>query len=507
MIIYINTVTRECFNESGDFFKSNMPQIPYLSKEDVKIVLCTSTDGGNDAGASPENWTRDTSYSNINGIGAIITVDSDFIHKIKGSLTTQITSGQVTTIVTEIDGASIAKIPSSGVVRIFNSSGSYEALTYSARNVNGNSVTFTTSGNLVNTYPEGSVIDCDQSPYCSAYLNTAESNIQQGEFVFSLSCSSDRLREEMEYSDVEKLSVKGIELLIYKTEDSKDQILNAFICDTFSIVGTIGAVGFEAEPPDGTENKLAGLVDQLLAAGFEVEQQNDSAGNTQFRFRSVDAGGTWSSWVTVNKGDPGPANTLTIGTVTTGEPGTQASATITGESPNQVLNLTIPRGNAGESASGAAVGSISLFAGATIPEGYLLCDGAALSRTVYAELFSAIGTTWGNGDGSTTFNLPDFSGKFIRGTGGNAAALGTVQAEGLPNAEGWFKLRYGSIVSADNSMFTYISDTTTTSASYTGQQATTKITMSLSGANPIFGASSHVTPENCALNVIIKYQG
>ena len=507
MIIYINTVTRECFNESGDFFKSNMPQIPYLSKEDVKIVLCTSTDGGNDAGASPENWTRDTSYSNINGIGAIITVDSDFIHKIKGSLTTQITSGQVTTIVTEIDGASIAKIPSSGVVRIFNSSGSYEALTYSARNVDGNSVTFTTSGNLVNTYPEGSVIDCDQSPYCSAYLNTAESNIQQGEFVFSLSCSSDRLREEMEYSDVEKLSVKGIELLIYKTEDSKDQILNAFICDTFSIVGTIGAVGFEAEPPDGTENKLAGLVDQLLAAGFEVEQQNDSAGNTQFRFRSVDAGGTWSSWVTVNKGDPGPANTLTIGTVTTGEPGTQASATITGESPNQVLNLTIPRGNAGESASGAAVGSISLFAGATIPEGYLLCDGAALSRTVYAELFSAIGTTWGNGDGSTTFNLPDFSGKFIRGTGGNAAALGTVQAEGLPNAEGWFKLRYGSIVSADNSMFTYISDTTTTSASYTGQQATTKITMSLSGANPIFGASSHVTPENCALNVIIKYQG
>lgn len=504
MIIYINTVTRECFNESGDFFKSNMPQIPYLSKEDVKIVLCTSTDGGNDAGASPENWTRDTSYANINGIGAIITVDSDFIHKIKGSLTTQITSGQVTSIVTEIEGASIAKIPSSGVVRIFNSSGSYEALTYSARNVNGNSVTFTTSGSVFNTYPEGSVIDCDQSPYCSAYLNTAESNIQQGEFVFSLSCSSDRLREEMEYSDVEKLSVKGIELLIYKTEDSKDQIVNAFICDTFSIVGTIGTVGFEAEPPDGTENKIATLVDQLLAAGFELEQQYDSAGNTQFRFRSVEAGGTWSSWVTVNKGDPGPANTLTIGTVTTGEPGTQASATITGESPNQVLNLTIPRGNAG---SGAAVGSIALFAGATIPEGYLLCDGAALSREVYSELFSAIGTTWGEGDGSTTFNLPDFSGKFIRGTGGNAAALGTVQAEGLPNAEGWFQLRYGSIVSADNSMFTFIQDTTTTSASYTGQQATTKITMSLSGANPIFGASNHVTPENCALNLIIKYQG
>ena len=52
-------------------------------------------------------------------------------------------------------------------------------------------------------------------------------------------------------------------------------------------------------------------------------------------------------------GEPGPANTLTIGTVTTGEPGTLAAATITGESPNQVLNLTIPRGQQGPAGSGS----------------------------------------------------------------------------------------------------------------------------------------------------------
>lgn len=52
-------------------------------------------------------------------------------------------------------------------------------------------------------------------------------------------------------------------------------------------------------------------------------------------------------------GEPGPANTLTIGTVTTGEPGAQAAATITGESPNQVLNLTIPRGQQGPAGSGS----------------------------------------------------------------------------------------------------------------------------------------------------------
>ena len=503
MIIYVNTVTRECFNESGDFFKSNMPQIPYLSKEDVKIVLCTSTDGGNDAGVDPTMWTRDTSY-NVAGIGAMLTVDSDYIHKLKGELAAEVPAGSVSSVTATIASASYAKIPSSGVLRLFDAFGNYEVLSYTARSIDGTSVTFTTAGTLTGTYETGATMDCDQSPYCSAMLDTAASNVEQGEFAFTIVADSDRLREEMDYSDTGKLAVKGLEILLFSTQNDVDTVLNAFLCDTFSIVGTIGSVGFEAEPPDGTENKLAGLVDQLLAAGFEVEQQNDSAGNTQFRFRSVEAGGTWSSWVTVNKGDPGTSNTLTIGTVTTGEPGTQASATITGESPNQVLNLTIPRGNAG---SGAAVGSIALFAGATIPEGYLLCDGAALSREVYSELFSAIGTTWGDGDGSTTFNLPDFSGKFIRGTGGNAAALGTVQAEGLPNAEGWFQLRYGSIVSADNSMFTFIQDTTTTSASYTGQQATTKISMSLSGANPIFGASSHVTPENCSVNLIIKYQG
>ena len=51
------------------------------------------------------------------------------------------------------------------------------------------------------------------------------------------------------------------------------------------------------------------------------------------------------------------------------------------------------------------------FAGTTAPEGYLMCDGAAVSRTTYATLFGVIGTTFGAGDGSTTFNVPDLSGR------------------------------------------------------------------------------------------------
>jgi microcystin-dependent protein len=60
-------------------------------------------------------------------------------------------------------------------------------------------------------------------------------------------------------------------------------------------------------------------------------------------------------------------------------------------------------------------GSVSAFATSTVPTGWLECDGSAVSRTTYAALFAVVGTTWGTGDGSTTFNVPDLRGEFIRG--------------------------------------------------------------------------------------------
>ncbi len=60
-------------------------------------------------------------------------------------------------------------------------------------------------------------------------------------------------------------------------------------------------------------------------------------------------------------------------------------------------------------------GAIIMWGGGAAPGSWLLCDGSAVSRTTYADLFSAIGTSYGVGDGSTTFNLPDFGSKFARG--------------------------------------------------------------------------------------------
>ena len=66
------------------------------------------------------------------------------------------------------------------------------------------------------------------------------------------------------------------------------------------------------------------------------------------------------------------------------------------------------------------VGVINPYGGATAPDGWLLCHGQALSRTEYADLFAVIGTSFGSGDGSTTFNVPDLRGEFLRGAGSNS---------------------------------------------------------------------------------------
>lgn len=64
---------------------------------------------------------------------------------------------------------------------------------------------------------------------------------------------------------------------------------------------------------------------------------------------------------------------------------------------------------------GNPIGSYMMFPTATVPDGYLECNGDAISRATYAELFAVIGDDYGVGDGSTTFNIPDCRGIFPRG--------------------------------------------------------------------------------------------
>lgn len=75
-------------------------------------------------------------------------------------------------------------------------------------------------------------------------------------------------------------------------------------------------------------------------------------------------------------------------------------------------------------------GTIAPFGGGTVPAGWLLCDGSLVSRSTYSALFSAVGTVHGQGDGSSTFHLPDYRGRFLRG----ADNMGTGAAGRDPDA-------------------------------------------------------------------------
>lgn len=77
----------------------------------------------------------------------------------------------------------------------------------------------------------------------------------------------------------------------------------------------------------------------------------------------------------------------------------------------------------------APYGAIQAYAGSNAPTGWLLCDGSTISRTTYANLFSVIGSTYGGGDGSTTFTLPYLKDKFILGKGSTYTTLGSTGGE------------------------------------------------------------------------------
>ena len=94
-------------------------------------------------------------------------------------------------------------------------------------------------------------------------------------------------------------------------------------------------------------------------------------------------------------------------------------------------------------------GTIAYVGMNSTPTGWLKANGAAVSRTTYAALFSAIGTTYGSGDGSTTFNLPDLRGEFPRGFDDgrgvdSGRAIGSAQTHGIPRMRGQFSDSHGN---------------------------------------------------------------
>lgn len=153
----------------------------------------------------------------------------------------------------------------------------------------------------------------------------------------------------------------------------------------------------------------------------------------------------------------------------------------------------------------AVVGAVVAFAGNTTPQGWLLCDGSAVSRTTYASLYACIGTTYGAGNGSTTFNLPNLVDKFVEGS----ATAGTVKSAGLPNITGNSSNQSGAL-NVPNESSGAFADTRAstvalagTSDGYYGYGRVLSIDASRSSS--IYGNSTTVQPPALTMRYIIKY--
>ena len=238
----------------------------------------------------------------------------------------------------------------------------------------------------------------------------------------------------------------------------------------------------------------------------------------------INATQTWSDWVkfvdetdlatTTTPGIVMPGTGMTVDT--NGALIVQLNNTVTSTSTTQAATANAVKTAYDKAVDAEAAIANALSVGALLPSfassmsGYLLCNGAAVSRTTYKNLFAEIGIAFGAGDGSTTFNLPDFRNKTFWGANGNLMA---VIAAGLPDAEGGFDVRastwsghlclnnlYG-VFKASGSKFNDIyPEVAGVTAKYTQ-----KYLFKLSYADDTYGNSDTVQPPAIAVNIFIKY--
>ena len=158
-------------------------------------------------------------------------------------------------------------------------------------------------------------------------------------------------------------------------------------------------------------------------------------------------------------------------------------------------------------------GAVFMFTADAAPTGYLKANGATISRTTYATLFAVIGTTFGAGDGSTTFQLPDLRGEFLRGWDDSRGAdtgraFGSAQGFGIPRLIGGVKDSHGNAAMTAVTVSGYTNPFYGSgSSSYRTalQASTTNYATVYFDSNRVIPNTDDVRPRNVALLACIKY--
>lgn len=205
------------------------------------------------------------------------------------------------------------------------------------------------------------------------------------------------------------------------------------------------------------------------------------------------------------------AGALNVNAASTSKAGiVQLNDTVTSTSTTQGATANAVKTAYDKAVDAEAAIANALSVGALLPSfassmtGYLLCNGAAVSRTTYKNLFAVIGTAFGAGNGSTTFNLPDFRNKTFWGANGN---LMEVLAAGLPNLSGMFwAYTVGWTNASGNGAFYGASAASGTPGNRGGEGGTAcRWGYDASRSNRIYGGSTTVQPPAITVNIFIKY--
>ena len=193
------------------------------------------------------------------------------------------------------------------------------------------------------------------------------------------------------------------------------------------------------------------------------------------------------------------------GVLTIQKNGTDIGTFSANQETNETINIVVP--------DALPTGSYIQFAGSQAPEGFLVCNGGEISRTTYSALFAVIGTTYGSGDGSTTFNLPNLTDRFLQGS----TTSGTVKNAGLPNISGSAVFTPGFINGSrvflagnGNGAFTPGNIQTCSNIDFPGSSLGTAaldatIFFAASRSDSIYGNSSTVQPPALTCLICIKY--
>lgn len=139
------------------------------------------------------------------------------------------------------------------------------------------------------------------------------------------------------------------------------------------------------------------------------------------------------------------------------------------------------------------VGGVIMMATSTAPTGWLECNGAAVSRTTYSSLFAIVGTTFGVGDGSTTFNLPDLRGEFVRGWD---------NSRGVDSGRAFGSTQSASVDASSLQLNLFSTTTIAHDASAEGDRTVQAAGTATSG---FISGGSETRPRNVALMYVIKH--